>query len=118
MAMRRTSPWGFVGVVRMLEAVSATLRSARIVRLASGRRQVRVRLRPSETVTVVARLSRAGRRLAYRRATLDPGSQLVRINLGSSVRAGAARLTVRLKDSSGNSKTYHRSLHVPKRRKR
>jgi hypothetical protein len=66
-------------------------------------------------VTVVARLSRAGRRLAYRRATLDPGSHLVRLNLGSSARAGAARLTVRLKDSAGNGTTYHRSLHVPKR---
>ena len=56
------------------------------------------------------------RRIALRRTTLSAGTHTVRINLRSGVRAGAARLTLRLKDSAGNSKLYRRSLHVPKRR--
>jgi len=38
------------------------------------------------------------------------------MTLGSGVRAGAARLTLKVADGSGNRKDYSRSLHVPKRR--
>ena len=73
-------------------AVAAALASVKVVGLASGRRQVRVKLRPSETITVAARVSRGGRRIALRRATLSA------------------------EDSEDNSKLFLRSLHVPRRR--
>ncbi len=66
---------------------------------------------------MAARLTRGGHRLAYRKVTRPAGSQLVRINLGSQTRAGAARLTLKVTDAAGNKKTYSRSLHVPKRRR-
>jgi hypothetical protein len=48
--------------------------------------------------------------------TLAAGSRTVKVNLDAGVKAGGARLSVRLADAAGNSGTYRRSLHVPRRR--
>ena len=54
-------------------SVGAALASAKIVRLAGGRRQIRIRLRAKEKVTMAARLTRGGHRLAYRKVTRAGG---------------------------------------------
>lgn len=96
--------------------VAAAFASAKVVRLASGRRQLRIRLKAREKVTLAARVTRNGHRLAYRKVTRGAGTHVIRLSLGSGVRAGAARLTLKLADGSGNRKNSSRSLHVPKRR--
>ncbi len=96
--------------------VAATLVSARTVRRSSGRRQIRVKLTTEETVTLAARLTRGGRRLASRQKTLAAGTHLVRLDVGSGVKAGGARLTLRVIDGAGNADRYHRFLHIPRRR--
>lgn len=95
---------------------AAALASAKAVRRASGRRQVRMKLTTEETVTLAARLTRNGNRLAAERTTLAAGTHVIRLDVGSRVKAGGARLTLRVADSAGNSKRYHRALHLPRRR--
>lgn len=95
--------------------VAAALASARSVRRASGKRLVRIKLTTEEPVTLAARLTRSGHRLAAKQKTLGAGTHVVRLEVGSRVKAGGARLTLRVADAAGNSKRYHRSLHIPRR---
>jgi len=97
-------------------AVTAPLDSAKVVRTAAGRRQVRIRISPAEPVTLAARLTRNGNRIAGRKVTLVAGTHVVKLDLGSALRPGPARLTLKLADAAGNTQTIRRSLHVPTRR--
>ena len=63
---------------------------------------------------LTARVTRSGHRLSTKKVTLREGTHTVRLDIGRHVKAGGARLTLRVKDSSGNSKRYHRTLHVPR----
>ncbi len=95
--------------------VAAALASAKAVRRSSGKRQVRVKLLTEETVTIAATLTRSGHRLVRKQKTLSAGTHTVVLAVGSSVKAGGARLTLRVADAAGNSKRYHRSLHIPRK---
>ena len=75
-----------------------------------------MRLTTEETVTLAARLTRSGHRLSAKQTTLAAGTHVVRLDVGSRVKAGGARLTLRVADSAGNSKRYHRALHIPRRK--
>jgi hypothetical protein len=95
-------------------AVSATLTSVKGVRLASGARQARVRLKPDETVVARVRVARGGRRIASRKLILGAGSHTLRLAIGRTVAAGGAQVTIRLTDGAHNARTYTRAIHVPK----
>jgi protocatechuate 3,4-dioxygenase beta subunit len=95
---------------------AASLASAKALRLASGRRLVRVRVKTEEAITITARLTRSGHRLARETRTLEPGTHVLRLLISNRAKAGAARLTVRVADAAGNSKVFQRSVHVPRRK--
>ncbi len=96
--------------------VGASLAAAKVVRTATGRRQLRLVLTPEEPITVRARLTRDGRRLLRERATLDPGTHTLKLPIASHVRAGGAQLRLTLTDGAGNHETLHRNVHIPRRR--
>jgi phage baseplate assembly protein gpV len=98
-------------------AVDATLTSVKAVRTAAGSRRVRIKLKPSEPVAVTAKLTRSGRTLASKRVVLTAGAHTITVPLGGTAKAGAARLTLTLKDALLNAKTYHRTVHVPTRKR-
>jgi protocatechuate 3,4-dioxygenase beta subunit len=97
--------------------VAAAITSVKAVRLANGARQVRVRLRPEEPVTARVKVTRAGHTLAQRKLALTAGSHTLRLPLGRTVKAGGARVTIRLTDGVANTRTSVRTVHVPKRRR-
>ena len=96
-------------------AVSAALAAAKVVRTATGRRQLRLVLTPEEALTVRVRLTRAGRRLLRERATVAPGTHMLKLPIGTHVRAGGAHLRLILTDAAGNTETLRRSVHIPRR---
>ena len=96
-------------------AIAATLLSLRARRTGAGR-DVRVRLRAGEPLTVRARLSREGRTLARRSRTLRAGKRTLRLPIETGTRAGGAQLTLVLTDAAGNRRVIRRTVHVPRRR--
>ncbi len=96
-------------------AIAATLLSLR-ARRGSGGRDVRVRLRAGEPLTVRARLSRDGRTLARRSRTLRAGKRTIRLPIETQTRAGGAQVTLVLTDAAGNRRVIRRTVHVPRRR--
>ena len=96
-------------------AIAATLLSLRARRTGAGR-DVRVRLRAGEPLTVRARLSRDGRTLARRSRTLRAGKRTLRLPIETGTRAGGAQLTLVLSDAAGNRRVVRRTVHVPRRR--
>ena len=94
-------------------AVLAGLSSVKIVRLSTGTRQLRVRLKTKETLKLRATLTRAGKTLAHKDvAALAAGTHTVKLTIGRQVKAGGATLRLRLTDASGNVKTYRRHVHI------
>ena len=79
----------------------ATLLSLRARRTGAGR-DVRVRLRAGEPLTVRARLSRDGRTLARRSRSLRAGKRTLRLPIETGTRTGGAQLTLVLTDAAGN----------------
>ena len=96
--------------------VGASLTSVKAFRTSSGARRVRGQLSPEETVVLRATVTRAGRTLARRTVDLTAGDHTVRVPIGGAVRAGGARVTLTLTDAAQNTRTYHRSVHIPTRR--
>jgi hypothetical protein len=74
-----------------------------------------VTIRAGEPVTATATLTRAGRRLARETAHMARGTHTLRVTIPQRVKAGAARLALRLTDADGNGKTYHRTVHIHRR---
>jgi hypothetical protein len=96
--------------------VNAALRSMRMIRTASGRRRLRLRIRSTERVSARARLTRNGRTLARRGSeSLATGTHTLNVDIPSGARAGAATLHLSLTDASGNTKTVRRAVHVRRR---
>jgi protocatechuate 3,4-dioxygenase beta subunit len=96
--------------------VLAALSSVKIVRLSGGRRQLRVRLKTKETLTLTTRLTRGGKTLAHKSAaSLPAGTHTAKLAIGRNVKAGGATLRLRLTDAAGNTKSYKRHVHVPLR---
>lgn len=87
-----------------------------MIRTATGARQVRIHLTPEEDVTVLARLTRDGKRLGRVKSAVTAGRKTVRMDLPRSVKPGAATLALRLTDAAGNRRDSTRSVHVPKRK--
>ena len=98
------------------EVCEASLKSARGVRTGAGARFVRVIVTNDEAVTVAARVTRSGHKLIGKQVSLAAGTHVLKLAIGSGVKAGAARVTLRVADGAGNSKKFHRSVHVPKRK--
>jgi protocatechuate 3,4-dioxygenase beta subunit len=97
-------------------SVAASLASVKVVRTATGRRQLRLVLAPEEDLTVRVRLTRAGRRLLRERTSVAPGTHTLKLPIGAQVRAGGAHLRITLTDAAGNDETLRRSVHIPRRR--
>jgi protocatechuate 3,4-dioxygenase beta subunit len=97
-------------------AVLAGLSSVKIVRLAGGARQLRLRLKTKEPLKLVARVTRSGKTIAHKSvASLPAGTHTVKIAVGRNVKAGGATLRLRLSDAAGNVKRYERHVHIPHR---
>ena len=97
-------------------AVLAGLSSVKIVRLSTGTRQLRLRLKTKETLKLRATLTRAGKPLAHKDVTaLAAGTHTVKLAIGRNVKAGGATLRLRLTDAAGNVKRYQRHVHIPHR---
>jgi hypothetical protein len=101
-------------------SVLASLRSARILRSADGRRRVlRISLTVGETVTLSARLTRGARTLApATRRRFFRGRRTFSIALPRRVSAGSAQLRLVFTDAAGATKTLRRTLAVPRLRRR
>lgn len=96
-------------------AVGATLQAATMLRTALGARRLRVRLAVQEPVTVTARLTRGGRRIATRTVRLQPGTRDVRLAVPSATAPGAAQLRLTFADAAGNRRTTTRTVVVARR---
>jgi protocatechuate 3,4-dioxygenase beta subunit len=97
------------------DVVDAVLKSKRMVRTATGRRRLRLRVENGERVTARARLTREGRVLTSRKRTLSPGTHRLTLDIPQSVAAGAASLRLVLTDADANKKTVRRAVHVRER---
>jgi protocatechuate 3,4-dioxygenase beta subunit len=97
-------------------AVLAGLSAVKIVRLSSGARQLRLRLKTKEALKLRARVTRSGKTIAHKDvASLAAGTHTVKIAIGRNVKAGGATLRLRLTDAAGNVKSYQRHVHIPHR---
>jgi protocatechuate 3,4-dioxygenase beta subunit len=94
------------------KTVLAALKSVTMVRTALGTRQLKLRIKTQETVTLTARLVRGGRTVASKKVKLATGTTTVKLTIPPSAAAGAARLRLTLKDAAGNTKVYARTVHV------
>ena len=80
-------------------------------------RKVRLEIKASERVGVVAVLRRDGRSLAKKAtAEFGAGTSVLNLQVAKSARQGPARLRLELLDTKGNTKTLSRAVHLPKAR--
>jgi protocatechuate 3,4-dioxygenase beta subunit len=94
------------------KTVAAALKSATMLRTALGTRQLRLRIKTQEAVTLTAKLVRGNKVLASKKVQLATGTTNVKLRIPASASAGAAKLKLTLKDSAGNTKSYARTVHV------
>ena len=94
------------------KTVAAVLKSRKMVRTVLGTRQLKLTLKASETVTVRAKLTRGGKTVASKKATLPAGTRALKVTIPDSTKAGAAKLKLTLSDAAGNTKSYNRTVHV------
>lgn len=85
-------------------------------RTATGRRQLRIKVRTAETTKVVARVLRGSKTLKRTAATSVPkGTHGYTLSLPKATAAGRATLEITVEDAAGNTKTLTRIVHVPKK---
>jgi len=107
---------GRIVAVRPANPVLATLKSARVRRLAGGRRVLRIVASLGETVTIAARLARGSRTLVTSsRTRVRRGLRTLDIAVPRRVAFGSAQLRLRFTDGTGAAKTVRRTLTVPHR---
>jgi protocatechuate 3,4-dioxygenase beta subunit len=94
-------------------AVSASLRSAKVVRNANGTRTLVLSVTAGEALTARARLVRGGAALARASGRLASGTHALRAALGADAAAGAATAELTLSDAAGNRRVLRRSVVVP-----
>lgn len=96
--------------------VNASLLAATVVRRSTGRRVVRARFRNTENVTVRYRLIRGDDVLAGKRyGWLIPGQRALRLVVPRSVKAGRARIQLKITDQAGNTKFAALPVRIPRR---
>lgn len=89
--------------------VAASVLSIRATRA----RRVKTVVKASEAVAAVVTLTRSGKTLARVSKRLPVGSHAINVRVRSGIAAGAATVLVRLTDSSDNTKTVKRTVHIP-----
>jgi protocatechuate 3,4-dioxygenase beta subunit len=96
-------------------SVAASLASVTSLRV-SGHRQLKMTLTTTEAVTAVAKLTRGGKTLATKKASVAIGTHAFSLVVPAAVVAGGAALTITVTDAAGNTKTLKRTVHVRSRR--
>jgi protocatechuate 3,4-dioxygenase beta subunit len=94
-------------------AVSATLRSARVIRAPNGARTLVLSVHTGETLTAHATLARAGETLGKATGRLTPGTHTLRVDLPARVASGTATAGLVLVDASGNRKSLSSRVMIP-----
>jgi protocatechuate 3,4-dioxygenase beta subunit len=94
-------------------AVSASLRSARVVRNANGTRTLVLSVTAGEALTARARLLSGGKTLARAAGRLTAGTHALRAAVGAGATEGAATAELTLIDSAGNRRVLRRSVVLP-----
>jgi protocatechuate 3,4-dioxygenase beta subunit len=94
-------------------AVSASLRSARVVRNANGTRALVLAVTAGEKLTARARLVRNGTSLGAGTGHLTTGSHSLRVAVAPGTGAGSATAELTLTDAAGNRRVLRRSVVVP-----
>jgi protocatechuate 3,4-dioxygenase beta subunit len=89
-------------------SVAASVLSIRATRA----RRVKTVVKASEAVTAVVTVTRSGKTLARLSKRLTVGSHAINLRVRSGIAAGAATVHVRLTDSSNNTKTVKRTVHI------
>lgn len=83
-------------------------------RTATGRRQLRIKVRTKETTKVVARIRRGSKTVKRSSATSVPkGTHGYTLSLPSTTATGRATLEITVKDAAGNTKSLTKIIHVP-----
>jgi protocatechuate 3,4-dioxygenase beta subunit len=93
----------------------AALKATTMIRTALGTRQLRLKIKTKETITVSAKLTRAGKTIASRTVKLAAGTKNVRVTIPATGAGGAAKLKLTLADGAGNKRSYTRNVHVASR---
>ncbi|MEA2220625.1 MAG: hypothetical protein QOJ35_3251 [Solirubrobacteraceae bacterium] len=97
-------------------SVGAAIATTRFRRSATGRRILRVSSTLTETVDLMARLSRSGTTIVRRRsAGLARGTRGVDLKIPLRTPGGKTRLTVVYTDAAGLTKTIARTVTVPRK---
>jgi protocatechuate 3,4-dioxygenase beta subunit len=96
-------------------ALSAALKATTMIRTALGTRQLRLKIKTDETITVTAKLTRSGKTIASRKVKLTAGTKNVKVTIPTATKAGAAKLRLTLADAAGNKRTYARNVHVARK---
>jgi protocatechuate 3,4-dioxygenase beta subunit len=94
-------------------AVSASLRSARVVRNANGTRALVLSVTAGEALKARARLVRNGATLGSAVGKLTTGTHPLRVAVRGGAAAGAATAELTLTDAAGNTRVMRRSVVVP-----
>jgi protocatechuate 3,4-dioxygenase beta subunit len=95
--------------------VGAAIASTRFRRTTTGRRIMRVTTTATEAVQASVRLSRSGRTIVRKTATLAAGTRAVELRVPPRTPGGKARLTVVYADAAGLKKTTARTVTVPRK---
>jgi protocatechuate 3,4-dioxygenase beta subunit len=96
-------------------SLQAAYRGTTMVRTAIGTRQARIKIKAKETVTVTAKLTRAGKTIVSRTVKLTAGTKNVRVTIPTTLAGGGAKLRLTLSDGAGNTRTYTRNVHIASR---
>lgn len=93
--------------------LSASLRSAAVVKAANGQRTLVLSLHAGEAVSARATLLRGATTLAQGRGQLPAGTHSLRVSLPATVLRGAATANLVLADRAGRSRTLTTPVTVP-----
>jgi protocatechuate 3,4-dioxygenase beta subunit len=93
--------------------VSASIRSATVVKAANGQRTLVVSLHAGEPLTAHASLFRAGKTLGKATGHIALGTHSLRVSVPGAVAGGAAIAKLALADAAGNSRTLTAPVTVP-----
>ena len=78
-----------------------------MIRTVLGTRQLTLTIKAAESVAVTAKLTRGGKTVATRKATLATGTRTLKVTIPGSTKAGAAKLKL----SAQGRGRQHQELH-------
>jgi hypothetical protein len=114
-AVLAQSPDAPAGVVlEQPDVLRAVVRPGAVLQGVNSRRVLYIDVHSSQTVTAAIAITRDGRVLAHKFVRGVRGTRRIRIDIPPHTRPGPARLRLKLRSASGNSKVVTRAIQIPR----